>query len=131
MGGRGSSSGMSDTGKKYRTEYKTLAQFGNVKVVKYNGGNARSPMETMAPGRVYATVDKYNDIKFVTFHDANGERIKQIDIKGVPHAGALPHTHNGYEHEEYGMYPGVSPKDQKIIDKILKQWEIRRKKLKL
>ena len=96
MGGRGSSSGISDAGKRYRTEYKTLAQFGNVKVVKYNGGNAKSPMETMTPGRVYATVDKNNDIKFITFHDANGERMKQVDIKGVPHAGALPHTHSGY-----------------------------------
>lgn len=131
MGGRGSSSGMSDTGKRYGTEYKTLAQFGNVKVVKYNGGNAKSPMETMTPVRVYATVDKNNDIKFITFHDANGERMKQVDIKGVPHANALPHTHSGYEHDEYGTYPGVSSKDQKIIDRVLNQWEKRRKKLNL
>ena len=131
MGGRGSSSGISDAGKRYSTEYKTLAQFGNVKVVKYNGGNAKSPMETMTPGRVYATVDKNNDIKFITFHDANGERMKQDDIKGVPHAGALPHTHSGYEHDEYGTYPGVSSKDQKIIDRVLNQWEKRRKKLNL
>lgn len=131
MGGRGASSGVSETGKRYRTEYKTLAQFGNVKVVKYNGGNARSPMETMIPGRVYATVDKNNDIKFITFHDTNGERIKQVDVKGRSHEGALPHTHNGYEHDEYGTYPGVSSKDQKIIDKILNQWERRRKKLNL
>lgn len=131
MGGRGASSGVSENGNRYRTEYKTLTQFGNVKVVKYNGGNARSPMETMIPGRVYATVDKNNDIKFITFHDTNGERIKQVDVKGRSHEGALPHTHNGYEHDEYGTYPGVSSKDQKIIDKILNQWERRRKKLNL
>jgi hypothetical protein len=131
MGGRGSASGMSDSGNRYGTEYKTLAQFGNVKVVKYNGGNAKSPMETMQPGRIYATVDKKNDIKFITFHDPENERNKQVDIKGVPHDGSLPHTHYGYEHYEYGTYPGVSAKDQKIIDKILKQWDRRRKKLNL
>lgn len=131
MGGRGSSSGISDSWKRYGTEYKTLAQFGNVKVVKYDGGNARAPMETMTPGRIYATVDKRNDIKFVTFHDPAMERARQVDIRGVPHDGALPHTHNGYEHDEYGTYPGVSPKDQKIIDKLMKQWERRRKKLNL
>lgn len=130
MGGRGSSSGMSDDGKRYGTEYKTLAQFGNVKVIKYKGGNARAPMETITPGRVYATVDKRNDIKFITFHDTT-DRIKQIDLKGVPHDGALPHTHSGYIHDEYGTYPGVSVKDQKLVDKITNQWARKRKKLNL
>ena len=130
MGGRGASSGISDTGKRYRTEYKTLAQFGNVKVVRYMDSDpAKSPMETMTPGRVYATVDKFNDIKFITFYDSNLERNKQIDVKGKKHDGALPHTHNGYEHDEYGTYPGVSEKDTKRINKILKQWEQRRKRL--
>lgn len=31
MGGRGSSSGISDKGKKYGTEYHTVAQFGEIK----------------------------------------------------------------------------------------------------
>ena len=83
MGGRGASSGISDSGKRYGTEYKTIAQFGNVKVVRANDGGAKAPMETMTPGRVYATVDKFNDIKYITFHDAEGERVKQIDVKGI------------------------------------------------
>lgn len=135
MGGRGSASGMSDEGKRYGTEYKAIAQFGNVKVVKYNGENgktqAKAPKETMTLGRVYATVDKFYDIKNITFYDAEGERIKQIDIKGPKHAGALPHTHNGYEHDEYGTYPGVSAKDQKLIDKVMAQWKRKRKNLNL
>lgn len=131
MGGRGASSRLSDKGKRYGTEYKTLAQFGNVKVVRANDGGAKSPMETMTPGRIYATVDKFNDIKYITFHDADGERVKQIDVKGKKHNGALPHTHNGYEHDEYGTYPGVSVKDSKRGDKILKSWETKRKKLNL
>ena len=131
MGGRGASSGISDRGKRYGTEYKTLAQFGNVKVIRTKAGNAKAPMETMTPGHIYATVDKDNDIKYITFHDAEGERIKQIDVKGRKHDDALPHTHNGYEHEEYGTYPGMSREDEKVVNNILEQWERKRKKLKL
>lgn len=131
FGGRGASSGISDSGKRYRTEYKTLAQFGNVKVVQANNGEAKAPMETMTPGRIYATVDRFNDIKYITFHDTEGERVKQIDVKGKKHNGALPHTHNGYEHDEHGTYPGLSAKDSKRVEKILKSWEKKRKKLNL
>ena len=128
MGSRGASSGIADNGKRYGTEYRILAQFGNVKVVKANTGGANSPMETATAGRIYATVDKDNDIKFITFYDANGERIKQIDIKGKKHQGALPHTHNGYEHDEYGTYPGMTDKDKRTVENILKNWNRHRKK---
>lgn len=131
MGGRGASSGISDKGKRYESEYRTVAQFGNIKVVKSVDGNTKAPMETITRGRVYATLDRYNDIKYISFYDVEGERIKQIDVKGKKHEGALPHTHNGYEHDEYGTYPGVSDKDQKIVDRALSQWEARRKKLNL
>lgn len=47
MGGRGSSSGMSDSGKKYGTEYTTLYQSGNIKFVRYKNGSATAPVETM------------------------------------------------------------------------------------
>lgn len=132
MGGRGSSSGISDTGMVYGTEYDTLAQFGNVKVVRFKeNATAKVPMETMTPGRIYATVDKFNDIKSFSFYDYDLERTRQIDVKGKKHNNALPHTHNGYEHEEYGTYPGVKKKDKVIMDRIMIQWERRRKKLNL
>ncbi len=131
MGGRGASSGMSDSGKTYGSEYTTVAQFGNIKIIRTNDGGAKAPMETMTQGRIYATVDKFNDIKYITFHDANGERVKQVDIKGRIHAGALPHTHNGYEHDEHGTYPGMSDKDSKLVNNVLRQWERKRKKLNL
>ena len=131
MGGRGSASGKSVKGKAYGTEYTTLYESGNIKFVRYNDGSATAPMETMTPGRVYATVDKFNDIKYITFHDAEGERVKQIDVKGKKHNGALPHTHNGYEHDEYGTYPGLSGKDEKLVNNVLQQWERKRKKLNL
>lgn len=131
MGGRGASSGISENGKPYGSEYTTIAQFGNVKVIRTNDGGAKAPMETMIQERIYATVDKFNDIKYITFHDADGERVKQIDVKGKKHNGALPHTHNGYEHDEHGTYPGMSDKDDKLVNNVLRQWERKRKKLKL
>ena len=131
MGGRGASSGISENGKPYGVEYTTIAQFGNIKVIRTNDGGAKAPMETMIQGRIYATVDKFNDIKYITFHDADGERVKQIDVKGKKHNGALPHTHNGYEHDEHGTYPGMTDKDGKLVNNVLRQWERKRKKLKL
>lgn len=84
MGGRGSSSGISDKGKKYGTEYKAVAQFGEIKVVRVKGsGSVTAPIETITKNRVYATIDKKGDIKHITFYDTYGERVKQIDVKKV------------------------------------------------
>ena len=130
MGGRGSSSGIGDNGKRYGTEYRTLAQFGNVKIVKIREGSVTAPMETMTPGRIYATVDKNNDIKHITFHDSEGERSKQIDVKGHKHDGKEQHVHYGFYHDEYGS-GGLTPKDKALMDYVLKAWERKRKKLGL
>lgn len=51
--------------------------------------------------------------------------------KGKAHGGALPHTHYGYAHDEYGTYLGLSDKDNKKIERILKSWEKKRKTLNL
>lgn len=67
MGGRGASSGMSKKGKKYGTEYTTLHTDGNIKFVRYNGGNAKTPMETMTKGRIYGTVNNQEVLKSLTF----------------------------------------------------------------
>ena len=130
MGGRGASSGMSDSGKRYGTEFRTIAQDGEVKYVKYNGNNVTAPMETMHFGRIYATLDKDNDVKHITFYDSNGERTKQIDLKGKAHNGLLPHVHIGYEHNEIGDRD-LNEKERKTVEKILNTWEKRRKKLNL
>ena len=61
MGGRGASSGVSDSGNHYGSEYNTVYQSGNIKFVKQvNASNAKSPMETMTKGRIYVTLGKYN-----------------------------------------------------------------------
>lgn len=79
FGGRGASSGLSDKGKKYGSEYKTLYQTGNIKFVSYNNGSATAPMETMTDGRVYAVVNTKNEIKSISYYDKNKKRYKQID----------------------------------------------------
>lgn len=131
MGSRGASSGISINGKKYGTEYKTLAQFGEVKVVRINNGlSTTPPMETMHNGRVYATVDRNGDIKHITFYDNYGERWKQIDVKGHKHNGISPHTHIGYEHNEISDR-ALTPQEQKYTETLLSKWEHKRKKLNL
>mgnify|MGYP004687069885 FL=1 len=131
MGGRGASSGVSDKGKRYGTEYTTLAQFGETKVIKMNGNNSlTAPMETASKGRIYASVDNNGDIKHITFHDSNRERSKQIDVKGKPHNGLMPHVHVGYEHNEIADRD-LNDKERSFVTNLLNQWERKRKHLKI
>ena len=104
MGGRGSSSGVSNSGKPYGTEFATLLQISNIKYVRHNKGSATAPMETMTRGRVYVTVNADNAL-----------------INGVM---TIPHTHKGYEHSEKGVY-NVSIKEQEMIDRVTKIWHNR------
>jgi hypothetical protein len=124
LGGRGSSSGISDKGKAYGTEYSTLYQSGNIKFVKINNGSATPPMETMTEGRIYVNVSGNNNLKSITYYDKNNKRFKQIDLD---HAHKInekleqPHKHKGYLHNEKGDY-SVSPKEQKMVDRVIKTW---------
>ena len=124
MGGRGSSSGLSEKKKAYGTEYKTLYTSGNIKFVEYKDGSATTPMETMSKGRVYATINKKGDLKSVSYYDKNNKRYKQIDI-GHGHTvngeKIDPHTHKGYNHDEKGTYV-PSPKEKKMLDRVKKTW---------
>lgn len=122
MGGRGSSSGMSAKGKAYGTEYTTLYQSGNIKYVKYNNGAATAPMETMTNGRVYATVNKKEEIKSVSYYDKRNKRYKQIDMghfHTVNGKKADPHTHKGYNHDEKGTH-NLNSKEMKMIERVKK-----------
>ena len=132
MGGRGASSGRSEKGKLYGTEYTTLHTDGNIKFVRYNGGNAKTPMETMTKGRIYGTVNNQEVLKSLTFFDNVNKRNKQIDLEGVPHRVngvlTLPHVHYGYNHEEYRGTHALSSKDIKIVEKAVNSWYNRNKK---
>lgn len=80
MGGRGSSSGISNKGKVYGSEYKTVYQSGNIKFIKINEGNITPPFETMTDGRVYVTVSNQDKLKSIVYYDKNNKRYKQVDI---------------------------------------------------
>ena len=76
LGGRGSASGISDKGRKYGTEYRTLFQ----------------------------SINNKNEPKYITMYRNNGKRLAQIDISGPAHTQdgrkfETPHIHVGYEHQ--------------------------------
>jgi len=121
MGGRGASSGISDKGKKYGTEYNTLLQSGNIKFVRNADGSSTStPIETMTKGRVYVTVNKDNKLKSITYYDKNNKRFKQVDLTHQ-HEGLMQHTHKGYFHDEKGTRD-INEKEKKMIERIYKIW---------
>ncbi len=64
----------------------------------------KTPMETMTPGRIYATIGKNGDIKAITEYDTHGMRVKQIDLIGKEHSiegnRILPHKHRSYHYDE-------------------------------
>lgn len=129
MGGRGASSGASDKEKPYGSEYYTVYQSGNIKFVKQtDASNAKSPMETMTKGRIYVTLGKNNEPKSIILYSNDGLREKQIDITGKPHTvngkPLLPHTHEGYVHDENGTRD-LTKEERKLVEKVKKIWKNR------
>lgn len=125
MGGRGASSGISKAGKKYGSEYTTLLQSGNIKFVRYNDAkSAKVPMETMTKSRVYVTVNRNDELMSITYYDRDNRRKKQIDLL-QKHKGMIPHTHHGYEHNEFDGKKGATKpneKEKKMVENVKKLW---------
>lgn len=125
MGGRGAASGISSKGKPYGTEYTTLYQSGNIKFVRYNDSkSAKTPMETMSKGRVYATVDNRDKLSAITYYDNSNKRKKQIDLQH-PHKELQPHTHHGYLHNENDSAKGaarLTPEEKRMVEQVKKAW---------
>lgn len=124
MGGRGASSGISDKGKPYGSEYTTVLKNGNIKFVKLNEGAVTAPMETRTKNRVYVTLDKKDEPKHITYYDKDNKRIKQIDLY-PPHKGISPHAHHGYIHNEWDGLKGatsLTPKEKRLIAGVKQIW---------
>lgn len=124
FGGRGASSGISVSGKRYGTEYRTVLKSGNIKFVKKVSGVATAPMETMTKGRVYVTIDDKDKPKYISYYDKDNKRTKQIDLTR-PHNGISPHTHHGYEHNENDGPKGatkLSTKEKAMVDRVTRIW---------
>ena len=123
MGGRGASSGVSDAGKAYGSEYTTLLKSGNIKFVKKNKRESETILETMTPGRVYVAVGG-NDLLKVVYFDTENKRSKTIDLSH-PHNGMQPHVHHGYLHNENDGKKGaakLTEKERRMVEKIKKIW---------
>lgn len=123
MGGRGASSGISDKGNEYGTQYKTLYRSGNVNFVQKNSRTSETLFETMTKGRVYVTVGG-NELLQVTYYDNNNKRSKTIDLTHY-HQKMKPHTHHGYEHNERDGPKGaanLTTEEKRMVDRIKKIW---------
>lgn len=128
MGGRGASSGISDSGRKYGTEFTTLLKEGNIKFVKYNeANNAKDPLETMTRGRVYATVNDHNEINSINYYDSDGKRVKSINLLHNHTLITGEHTHLGYYHKENGTRK-LTSQEKKIVELVKKAWYSKRSK---
>ena len=124
MGGRGSSTGVSDHGIPYGREYHSLLTVGNIKFVVKLSGSTTAPMETMTKGRVYVTISPKGELKFISYYDNKNRRSKQIDFE-VAHNGILPHTHHGYNHNEFDGKKGcckLTTKEKAMLNRVIRSW---------
>lgn len=123
MGGRGASSGLSDNGNQYGSQYKTVLEHENIKFVVANDRSSESLLETMTEGRVYVTVGG-SDLLRITYYDEQNKRTKQIDLNHA-HKGMKPHTHHGYNHNENDDPKGATglmPKEKKMVERVRRIW---------
>lgn len=122
MGGRGASSGTSQYGNPYGSQYRTVAKKGNVLFVTKMGRSSETIMETMTSGRVYAHVEG-RDLKSIVYFDRENKRGKQIDLSHA-HNGKAPHVHHGYEFEKGGHdATGLSSKERLMVDRVAALWQ--------
>lgn len=125
MGGRGSSSGMSDKGRPYGSQYHSLYEYENVKFVSNIGKNYEPLMETRTEGRVYVQVGG-NDIIRIVFMDGQNTRNKVIE---QDKRSKEWHVHHGYFHTENSEkeHEPLSAQDRQYLEKIKRIWHNRSK----
>ena len=133
MGGRGASSGRSDKGNAYGSQYNTVLTDGNVKFVEANPGSEEQLLETMTKGRVYVLV-KGDSIKNIVYFDNELKRTKRIDLDHS-HQGMQPHVQHGYYSNEKDKANGVkagatrlNPAEEKKVARVRQLWDNYRNK---
>lgn len=131
MGGRGSSSGVSDRGNEYGSQYRPLLQSGNILFVTKNTRNSEPLLETMTRGRVYVTVGG-EDLLSISYYDNDNKKRKTIELDHI-HKGMKPHTHHGYFHNENdGPKKGarLTTEEKRMVDRVEKIWYNHKRKSK-
>lgn len=128
MGGHGASSGRSEKGKPYGSEFRTLLKAGNIKFVKQNAAlNAKDPLETMTKGRIYATINDEGKINAISYYGADGKRLKTINLLHSHEQFKGVHTHIGYYHDEGGTR-ALTADEKKLVAFVKKAWYNRHSK---
>ncbi len=128
MGGRGASSGMSDKGKPYGAEFRTLYESGNIKFVSpNNANNAKDPLETITKGRIYATVNGDGEINAINIYGDDGKRVKSINLLHSHEEIIGEHTHIGYFHKEGGTR-NLTAEEKKLVARVKEIWYNRHSK---
>ena len=125
MGGRGASSGVSDNGNEYGSQYETILKSGNIKFVKQRPGATESLLETRTRGRIYVLIGKKGP-KSIMYYDNAQKRSKRIDLDHS-HQKKKPHVQHGY----YGTSDkngkaganNLTPEEKKMVDWVEKLWD--------
>lgn len=124
MGGRGASSGISEKGNPYGSQYKTVLKSGNIKFVEPQVEKPEPLLETMTRGRVYVLLGKKGP-KSIIYFDNEHKRNKRIDLDHF-HKGMKPHTQKGYygpegDNGKLGAN-NPTPEEKKMVDRITELW---------
>lgn len=125
MGGRGASSGVSNHGNEYGSQYETLLTSGNMRFVRKTSPQSETLMETATKGRVYIVVDSKDHLGSVVYFDQEMKRSKQIDLSHR-HKGKRPHAHEGYLHD--GDARNLTEKELAMVERVYKVWNNRKRK---
>lgn len=120
MGGRGASSGKSNKGNSYGSQYHTIIEIDNIKFVAKNNRQSEPLMETMTNGRIYVETGG-EDLLRIVFFDKNNKRNKVIERDKRTRKW---HVHEGYFHAENSVEKHIplSDSDKAIVAKAEKVW---------
>lgn len=124
MGGRGASTGLSENGNKYGSQYKTIFKSGNIKFLEARPGAKEQLLETMTAGRVYVLVQD-GSLKQINYYDKENKRSKRVDLDHS-HRGMKPHVQHGYYGTEETAKAGatrLTTEERKMVDRVLKLWD--------
>ena len=80
FGGRGASSGISEKGNAYGTQYKILLEYENIKFITNAGKNYEALMETMANGRTYVRIGGEEILRIVQMDENNRRDDRREDL---------------------------------------------------